>query len=314
MKVVYGRVLFGCLLLLFAGITASAQETAFPLKARKLLFLGDSITHAGEYVVWIELQMRLQGLNPRPEFINAGLSSETCSGLSEPDHPFPRPDVHERLDRALRLVQPDVVVACYGMNDGIYHPFSSERFEKYQQGINELVKKVHAVGAKIVLLTPPPFDAEPLKKSGKLLPAGRDKYAYFAVYELYDDVIREYGKWLLLQTHGADLVVDLHHPVTAYVAEKRKSDPAFTLAPDGVHPTSEGQRVIAETLLRAWGVESWKQPNPVLQMKMMERGCILHDAWLSHVGHKRPGTPAGLPLAEAQQKAAEIEREIEPLL
>ena len=100
--------------------SAVVAEEAFPLKAKRILFLGDSITNSGQYVGYIETQLRLQGLNPMPEFINLGLPSETCSGLSEPDHPFPRPDVHERLDRALAKIKPDVVFACYGMNDGIY--------------------------------------------------------------------------------------------------------------------------------------------------------------------------------------------------
>ncbi len=120
------------------------RETPFPLSAKRILFLGDSITHAGGYVAWIETQLRLQGVKPMPEIINLGLSSETLSGLSEAGHPFPRPDVHERLDRALAKIKPDVVVACYGMNDGIYHPFSEERFRAYQEGVKRLIQKVHA--------------------------------------------------------------------------------------------------------------------------------------------------------------------------
>jgi len=101
-----------------------AAEKAFPLKAKRILFLGDSITAAGEFVNMIEMQLKLQSVDPVPELVNAGLPSEGCTGLSEPDHPFPRPDVHARLDRALTAVKPDVVVACYGMNDGIYYPHS----------------------------------------------------------------------------------------------------------------------------------------------------------------------------------------------
>lgn len=141
---------------LFACSFASAED-AFPLKAKRILFLGDSITAAGEYVYMIDMQLRLQSTNPTPVIINAGLPSENVTGLSEPDHPFPRPNVHERLDRALNMFKPDVVVACYGMNDGIYYPFSEERFEKYQAGINQLIEKVHATNAKLVLLTPPPL-------------------------------------------------------------------------------------------------------------------------------------------------------------
>ena len=105
--------------------------------------------------------------------VGIGLSSETCSGLSEPDHPFPRPDVHERLDRALAKVRPDVVVACYGMNDGIYYPFGEDRFKAYQNGVNRLIEKVHATGAKLILLAPPPFD--PVPPSAGCVPDLRDR-------------------------------------------------------------------------------------------------------------------------------------------
>ncbi len=137
------------MLLALAAIVApvEGQDVAFPLQARRILFLGDSITHAGGYVNWIELQLRLRGVAPLPEIVNAGLASETCSGLSEPDHPFPRPDVHERLDRALDQVKPDVVVACYGMNDGIYYPPSDERLRAFQVGVKRLVEKCKAAGA-----------------------------------------------------------------------------------------------------------------------------------------------------------------------
>ena len=87
-------------------------------------------------------------LEPRPELINLGLPSETCSGLSEPDHPFPRPNVHERLDRVLQQTQPDVVVVCYGMNDGIYYPFSDDRLAAYQAGIRRIIEKAKSAGCE----------------------------------------------------------------------------------------------------------------------------------------------------------------------
>ena len=156
--------------LLCLGTQVPAAELAFPVTAKRVVFLGDSITHAGHYISIIEATIRLSGVNPLPELINLGLPSETCSGLSEPDHPFPRPNVHERLDRALTSLQPDVVVACYGMNDGIYYPFSDERFKAYQSGINRLAEKVHATGAKLVLMTSPAFDPLPLRRERKLRP------------------------------------------------------------------------------------------------------------------------------------------------
>ena len=113
---------------------AAAEPERLLDPGKRILFLGDSITHAGYYVSCLEAQLRAANPASNPVLINLGLPSETCSGLSEPDHPFPRPDVHERIDRALAKIKPDVVFACYGMNDGVYYPFSDERFAAYKKG------------------------------------------------------------------------------------------------------------------------------------------------------------------------------------
>ena len=301
------------LFVILMGSVSEAEDT-FPLKAHRILFLGDSITAAGEFVNMIEMQLRLQSVDPMPELVNAGLPSEGCTGLSEPDHPFPRPDVHERLDRALAAVKPDVVVACYGMNDGIYYPFSQERFQKYQDGINRLIEKVHASGAKLILMTPPPFDPLELKAQGKLLPEGSEKFAWFAVYEGYDQVIQKYAKWILEQKDHVEMVIDLHTPITAFWVQQRKQDPAFTVAPDGVHCNSRGHQTIAEVTLKAWGVESWMPISDQMTQLVNQKGAVLHNAWLSHIGHKRPGMAAGLSLEEANAKAAEFDQQLQVLI
>ena len=295
---------------------AAGGKTEIPLSAKRVLFVGDSITHSGGFVAWIETQYRLQGVSPLPEFINIGLSSETCTGLTEPDHPFPRPDVHERLKRALKRLRPDVVVACYGMNDGIYYPFSESRFVAYQEGINRLIDEVHATGAQLVLMTPPPFDAVPLMgREGKLKPAGEKKYAYFAIYEHYDrDVIARYAAWIRQQSERVAMVVDLYTPLTDHLAEQRRRDPKYTLSPDGVHPNPLGQRIIGETILQAWGVPSVTEPGDTLRELMERRMTVVRDAWLSAIGHKRPGVKQGLPVAEASRQSERLLDQAQPLI
>lgn len=307
------RFLF-CLFIVSSFATASADESHFVISAKRVVFLGDSITNAGHYIADIETQLRLQTSEALPELINLGLSSETCSGLSEPDHPFPRPDVHERLQRVLDKAKPDVVVACYGMNDGIYYPFSEDRFAEYQRGVRELSSKVQASGAKLILLTPPPFDPQPLRKSeGKLLPAGESKYAWFAIYENYDEVIARYADWVRNQRELALQIIDVHTPLQEFLQQKRKKNPQFQFANDGVHMNAAGHEVMAKAILQAWRFKTWRQAPPELRQKIKQKETILHDAWLSHVGHKRPGVKAGLPLAEAQEKAQQLQREIEAL-
>ena len=294
-------------------IPLCADEPAFPIRAKRILFLGDSITHAGHYITLIEARLRVAGHDAYPELINLGLPSETCSGLSEPQHPWPRPNVHERIDRALAKTKPDVVVACYGMNDGIYYPLSEERFAAYRRGIDQIIDKVQATGAKLILMTPPAFDPLPLKNQGKLLPAGADEYSWKTIYEHYDDVLRQYAAWVMQQADRVAMVIDLHTPVTQYVAKKRKSDPQFTMSPDGVHVNHEGHEVLAAAVLAAWGLGEPVEPDPRLLALISRRQSLMHDAWLSEVGHKRPGVKAGLPIKQASDEAAEIDKQIRAL-
>ena len=301
------------LLLTLVLIPTAAADVKFPLKAKRVLFLGDSITHSGGYVAWIETQARLANVDPMPEIVNLGLSSETCSGLSEPKHPFPRPDVHERLDRALKRLSPDVVVACYGMNDGIYYPLSEERFRAFKQGATRLVDRCHAAGAKVVLLTPPPFDAEPLRQGKKLQGPNQQEYGYTGIYEHYDEVLTAYAKWIMQNEAGADMVVDVHTPLVEYTAELRKTNPSATLARDGIHPTAEGHQQLGNVVLRAWGITPQDTPDKEMLRLVTQRTKMLHDAWLSEVGHKRPRVKPGMPVEAAQKEAAGIENQIQAL-
>lgn len=170
---------------------AAEPKAALPT-AKRIVFLGDSITHNGQYLEFLETIL-LTETSYRPEVIAVGLSSETVSGLSEPGHAdgkFPRPDLHERLDRVLAKTKPNLVVACYGMNDGIYFPLKEERFQKYVEGMKKLREKAKAAGADIVHVTPPTFDPVPIKD--RVLPAGLD--AYPKPFEGYNRVLDRYSE------------------------------------------------------------------------------------------------------------------------
>ncbi len=293
------------------------------LNARRTVFLGDSITHSGEYIEFLEAYLRLTRPLAEMEILNLGLPSETLSGLSEPGHAggsFPRPDLHERLDRVLEKAKPDLIVACYGMNDGIYHPFSEGRFAKFREGILKLRAKANAAGARVIHLTPAAFDAVPLK--GRTLPDGLEEYRQ--PFEGYDQALGRYAEWLLSQRTNGWMVVDVHGAMNRYLAAQRESNPQFTLAGDGVHPTRQGHWVIAAELIGLNGAAFLHAyPSPALfdsfpkgaaGLKLLqERQRLLKDAWLNHVGHLRPGMGKGKPLDEATAAAAALGQRIASL-
>lgn len=288
---------------------AAADSPAFPLQAKRIVFLGDSNTYAGGFVSVVESQIIASGLQPRPEIINLGLSSETCSGLSEPAHPFARPDVRERLGRALSKLQPDVVVACYGMNDGIYYPLAEDRFAAYRKGVDKLIEVVHDAGAKLVLMTPPPFDPLPLAKQEKLLPSDAPEYSWMQVYEGYDDVMKEYASWIMQQSDRVEMVIDLYTPVTDYMQSQRATNPNFVMSSDGVHVDAEGHRVIGEAITIAWGIAPIAI-DPARLATIQKRQDLMRDAWLSEVGHLRPGVASGLSIEEATLQAARLDLDL----
>lgn len=280
--------------------------------AKRIVFLGDSITASGQYVAMFDAWMIAQHWDKTPQVIDCGLPSETVSGLSEEGHAggqFPRPDLFERLDRVLALTKPDLVFACYGINCGIYEPFDEARFASYQAGYKRLKEKVEAIGCKLIVVTPPFYDdlRSPRKFS-------------------YNEVLDRYSAWLVEQRKSGWQVIDLHTAMTNKVRDARKADAKFTVQPDGVHPSREGHWLMAAELIRACGddraasasspEEMLKQIKcPVAVLSLSEqRVNVLRDSYVATAGHKRPGVAKGLAVDEAEREAKEITLKIEQLL
>jgi lysophospholipase L1-like esterase len=410
-----------CIALTFLiALPATNRADDFVLKdGQRIVFLGDSNTYAGKFIAYLDAYLCTRFPDRKIELINLGLPSETVSGLSEPDHPYPRPNIHDRLDRALELTKPNMVVACYGMNDGIYYPFGEERFKKYQEGFRKLIEKCEKAGAKVILMTPAPFDARPLKD--KLLAKGADKFSWLKPYEKYDEeVLTKYSDWLVTLREKQYIVVNAHAALIEHLKTMRKNDPEYRVSGDGIHPNADGHLVIALEILKelkaptavkdiainvtrdpptdsdlkivsvgrnhatftfdlplpmpadpAWNpkakeVEKFDRrvnryslkveglggfitvregiPKQRLRRTEMnadalmkgidlaallklstgettaeiwklidEKNRILGPAWLTHVGHKRPDTPKGLPLVEATEKATALDARVRAL-
>jgi len=293
-------------------VARGAEPEELLRRSQRIVFLGDSITFGGHYVACFEAWLLTQDLDRVPAVINAGLPSETVSGLSEEGHAggqFPRPDLAERLDRVLAATKPDLVFACYGINCGIYQPLDDERFGRYQEGFRRLKERVEENKATLVVVTPPFYDDQ----------RGKKPFSYNAVLD-------RYSQWLLDQREQGWLVVDLHGPMTAEVLRRRKDDPEFTFQPDAVHPNAEGHWFMASQLIRWFGDQASaraESPEAMLAacgissdvMKLVQqRMTILRDAYVAAAGHKRPGIRAGLPVPEAEQKARELSEKIGELV
>jgi len=231
------------------GATAHGENTKpFDLKdGQTIVFLGDSITHGGHYVDCIDIFLTTRYPGKQFRIINRGLSSETVAGTSEADHPGgPRPDLHTRFKRTVTPLKPDVVIACYGMNDGIYRSFNEEVFAKYRAGVARLIERVRdEANAEIILCTPPPFDRRPTDGRVK----ADDDPGYRAPARDYDNTLAEFGKWLQTKREDGITVIDLHTPLNATLNARRETDPDYLLARDGIHQGQTGHMLMAAEIL-----------------------------------------------------------------
>ena len=175
-----------------------------------------------------------------------------------------RPNLFDRLNDELDKAKPDWVVACYGINCGIYHPFDASRFAAYQAGIQKLINKVHAAGSMLILLTAPPYakagpafpddaDTQTIKKllaqanEAAQSEAEKDpnKFGYRTPYAYYDQVMARYASWLLTMENRKNVwVVNLREAMLPRLKDSYDSDP--------IHPNATGHRIMAECFLKDW--------------------------------------------------------------
>lgn len=277
------------LLLLLCPVFATATP--------RVLFLGDSITQAGGWTVEVEAALRADPRFRTAEIVNMGLASETVSGLSESGHAggaFPRPCLHERLGRILDLYRPTHIIACYGINDGIYLPLDETRMKAYTEGMEKLATDAATTGAMLILLTPPPFRIDQPDTD----------------IHRYDAVLDAQAEWLLGQRKRGWKVADMRAGLKPAIAAHRASEPGFVFASDGIHPGAAGHSLMGRAalvdILPLLEIKP-SPPPPAAAMEILRRRSdLLKFAWLTHTKHQRPGVPPGLAMEEAEKQAARL--------
>lgn len=306
------RTLLAALLCSSALLATAAEPVPEGLRAAKrIAFIGDSITQGGDYVTDLDCWLVLHGLHV--EVIGMGLGSETATDLTAAEneghltrHGFGRPAISERLGRVLAATKPGLVIACYGMNDGDNLPADESGTKRFAAAVTHLRDTCLQAGAKrVVLCTPPVFDAK-----------GRE------AQQKHEDNIVRYTEWLLARKADGWDIVDIHGPMRAVLDAGRAKDPNFKLAGDGVHPGREGHWIMASAILIQFlganldGISSAEQLFPAngaeIRKLVNQRRSVLFSAYMTRTGHQRPGVPGGPgvkpgpSIDEATAKAAEI--------
>ncbi|WP_017446378.1 SGNH/GDSL hydrolase family protein [Gayadomonas joobiniege] len=299
----------GALILLFLAPVLSAKPLPKITPEQKVLFIGDSITYAGQFLTYFETLLTLKN-KQQYQFYNLALPSETASGLSEVGHAngrFARPDVKTRYQKILQQLKPDLVVICYGINDGIYQAFDETRFSAYKRGMQWLAEQTEQHSIPFIFITAPVYDV-------------RKNAAYANVQDIY-------AAWLMSKYYTDDWpVIDVYQTSKHHLWQKRQQDVSFYLAADGVHPTDYGHWVIAKALFDAWQINEWQNDERFdkalenyangekIAALINKKQHLIKATWLTHIGHTRPGIKDGLPLIKLNPAIKKMTQRISRLL
>ncbi|MBS1703439.1 MAG: hypothetical protein JST12_17380 [Armatimonadetes bacterium] len=297
----------------------SAPKPIQMLAEKRVMILGDSITQDGRYVGFLEYMLEKQYPWLNFNLFSVGLASETASGLTEASHPFPRPDIHERLARALKAVRPDVVFACYGMNDGIYQPFDKGRFEAFQHGITSMIQECQKAGAKVILVTPPSFDiaqfGENVSRDG--VDAGSSK-----PYVKYNDVLAQFAAWEVKARPAGVQVIDIFTPLNRRATSANPLGYDLHNPGDGIHPTSVGHLLMARFILQGLGLEvstdyppdelSEVEADPLYKLVDQHRRTR-SDGWLPFIGYTRGESFKTDNIVSVEDKARDLQSQVDAL-
>ena len=212
---------------------APAAEPSLPLKAKeRIVFLGDSITQAGAgkggYITLFRDTLEVKHKDLGIEVLGAGISGNKV------------PDLQRRVEKDVLDKKPTVVFIYIGIND-VWHgekdPAKGTTPEKFEEGLKEVIGKITAAGARVVLCTPSVIGektdgSNPLDK--KL-----DEYAAIS---------RKVAKELKLP------VCDLRKAFLTYEKENNPTNKRTgVLTGDGVHLNEAGNRFVAEQMLKMFG-------------------------------------------------------------
>ena len=209
---------------------AVADEPAPLKKGEKIVFLGDSITAGGVgpkgYVTAIKTALAEKHPELGIEIVGAGISGNKV------------PDLQRRLQKDVLDKKPSIVVIYIGINDvwhGESNPANGTPKDKFEAGLKDIIGKIQASGARVVLCTPTVIGEK--KPGTNKLDKMLDEYS-----EIGRDVAKE------TKSVPCDLRKAFLDHLTKHNADDKDKG---VLTTDRVHLNDAGNKLVAETILKA---------------------------------------------------------------
>lgn len=218
---------FAALLAAAAPVPAADADAPALKKGERIVFLGDSITAGGVapkgYVTVIKNALTATHKDLGIEVIGAGISGNKV------------PDLQRRLEKDVLAKKPTLVVIYIGINDvwhGASDPAKGTPKDKFEAGLKEIIGKIKASGARVVLCTPTVIGEK--KAGANALDAKLDEYA-----NISRAVAKETGVQLC----------DLRKAFVGHLTKNNADNKdRGVLTTDTVHLNEAGNKLVAETI------------------------------------------------------------------
>jgi lysophospholipase L1-like esterase len=223
---------------MFSALAASARAEFLVKSGEKIAFLGDSITQGGwsspkGYVKLVVAGLKANDIEIDP--VPAGISGHKSN------------DMLNRLEKDVLSKNPQWMTLSCGVND-VWHGAKGVPLDDYKKNIREIVEKALAAKVNVLVLTATVIHENLDSPENQKL-------------EAYNAFLRDLAKEKSLPL--ADLNARFHKRIKEANTPDKK-----VLTSDGVHMNPEGNRVMAEGVLRGFGLndaqvkkaqEAWDQ-------------------------------------------------------
>jgi len=201
-------------------------------KGDRIVFLGDSITQGGGgpkgYVTLVKNSLTAKHADLGLEFVNAGISGHKV------------PNLQARLDKDVISKKPTIVFIYIGIND-VWHfshknPSGTPK-DKYEEGMKDLVARINAAGARVIVCTPTVIGE---KKVGE--------NPQDVMLDEYADLSRK------VATDTKSQLCDLRKAFLDHLkANNPDNKEKGILTGDRVHLNDAGNKMVADEMLKALG-------------------------------------------------------------
>jgi lysophospholipase L1-like esterase len=221
------------------GGSAAAQQVAPFKNGDRVVFMGNSITDGGHYhsYIWLYYMTHFPGM--RISVVNAGIGGDVCKQMLE------------RLDDEVFSKKPTIMTFTFGMNDTGYQYYAPEKADSaYNAKVGESLKYFKLVEAELnkhpevkkIMLASPPYDET---SKIKFAPFVKKNAAILRIVDEQQKAAKR-NNWGF---------IDFNTPMLLINQRGQLKDSTFTMeAPDRIHPSNDGQMVMAYTFLNAQGL------------------------------------------------------------